>query len=105
MSETCDLCHSSALEPVYRPMAGGRGITIHLCSDCGLVQNLPRAALLRRTAAVSSAADRANDGTARTEACLSLIRAQADLNACLRVLDVGSNGGAFARAMLSAAPN
>ena len=73
MTETCDLCRSSALEPVYRPTAGGRGLTVHLCSDCGLVQSLPRRShapgrryLERRRFA------RMTHGL-RTEACLSLI--------------------------------
>jgi len=39
----------------------------------------------------------------RSEACISLIRAHADLDSNLRVLDVGSERGSFAQAILAAA--
>jgi SAM-dependent methyltransferase len=101
MTGTCDLCHSTALEPIYEPTASRQGLTVYLCSDCGLVQSLPR-----DTAAVSSAADRRNIRSGkifRTEACLSLIGAHADLDSSLCVLDIGSNRGSFGHAMLAAA--
>jgi SAM-dependent methyltransferase len=101
MTETCDLCHSSALEPVYEPTLGRRGLMVCLCSDCGLVQSLPRAGRTPPVAAVvSSSADR-ND--VRAETGLSLIAAQEDLRANMRVLDVGPDSGSFAQAMLAAA--
>jgi SAM-dependent methyltransferase len=107
MSETCDLCQSSALEPIHEPTASIRGLTVYLCSDCGLVQSLPRAdRTARHTLAVSSGADRRHarySKTLRSEACLSLIRAHADLDSSLLVLDVGSDRGSFARTMLAAA--
>ena len=100
MTGTCDLCHSTALEPIYEPVARERGLTVHLCADCGLVQSLPRADR-------KSAADRGNirhRETFHAEASLALIRAQEDLRPNLRVLDVGSNGDSFARVMLAAVP-
>jgi SAM-dependent methyltransferase len=107
MTETCDLCQSSALEPIYEPTASMRGSTVYLCSDCGLVQSLPRADRTDgRALAVSTGADcrSVRYGKAfRSKACLSLIRAHADLDSSLRVLDVGSDRGSFARAMLAAA--
>jgi 2-polyprenyl-3-methyl-5-hydroxy-6-metoxy-1,4-benzoquinol methylase len=39
----------------------------------------------------------------RSEACISLIRAHADLDSNLRVLDVGSERGSFAQTILAAA--
>ena len=107
MTEICDLCRSSALESIYESTVGKRGLTVYLCSDCGLVQSLPRAAPVPRAAAVSSGANWSNvryGKGLRSQACLSLIRAHADLDSSLRVLDVGSNRGSFARAMLGAAP-
>ena len=95
MSETCDLCHSSALEPIYELAASRRGLTVCLCCDCGLVQSLPRAA--------SHVAHEKN-GAFRREAGLSLIRAHADLDSPLCVLYTGSNRGSFARAMSAAGP-
>jgi len=102
MTETCDLCHLSALEPIYEPAASRQGLMIYLCSGCGLVQSLPRAEGTAR-----SIADRNNlhsDKASRTKACLSLIRAHADLDSRLCVLHTGSNRGPFARALLTAAP-
>ena len=108
MSEICDLCRVPALEPVYRPDGTTRGITVHLCNRCGLVQSLPRIDRApRRGAAVSGGADWGNVRYGkgfRTEACLQLMRAHADLGAPLRVLDVGSNRGSFARHLLAEAP-
>ena len=107
MSEICDLCRLPALEPVYRPDGTQRGIMIHICNGCGLTQSLPRAdRVARRNAAVSGDADWGNVRYGkgfRTEACLALLRKRSDLSAPLRVLDVGSNRGAFARALLAEA--
>ncbi len=102
MTETCDLCHLSALEPIYEPAASRPGLAVYLCSGCGLVQSLPRAEGTAR-----SVADRNNlhsDKASRTKACLSLIRAHADLDSRLCVLHTGSNRGPFARALLTTAP-
>jgi ubiquinone/menaquinone biosynthesis C-methylase UbiE len=107
MSEICDLCRVPALEPVYRPDGTTRGITVHICNRCGLVQSLPRIDRApRRGAAISGGADWGNVryGKAfRTEACLELMRRHADLDTPLRVLDVGSNRGSFARHLLATA--
>ena len=109
MIETCDICHASALEKIYEPSGGGRGLSVYLCSNCGLVQSLPRADRApRRSAAVSSGADWGNVRYGkgfRTEACLKRLGTHADLGQPLSVLDVGSNRGSFARALLAAAPN
>jgi len=102
MTETCDLCHLSALEPIYEPAASRQGLTVYLCSGCGLVQSLPRA-----EGPVRNIVDRNNvqsDKASRTKACLSLIRAHTDLDSCLCALHTGSNRGPFARALLTAAP-
>ena len=108
MTDLCDLCRSSALEPVYQPPGTGRGLTVYLCDHCGLMQSLPRIAHApRRAAAVSAGADWGNVRYGkgfRTEACLLILRARADLGESLSVLDVGSNRGSFARALLAEAP-
>jgi SAM-dependent methyltransferase len=108
MTELCDLCRSPDLEPLYQPAGSERGLDVYVCTDCGLVQSLPRIDRApRRAAAISSGADWGNVRYGkgfRTHACLSLMRTQADFGARLSVLDVGSNRGAFARAFLAAAP-
>lgn len=108
MTDLCDLCRSSALEPVYQPPDSGRGLTVYLCESCGLMQSLPRVDRApRRSAAVSSGADWGNVRYGkgfRTEACLSILRTRTDFGRTLSVLDVGSNRGSFARAILAEAP-
>jgi ubiquinone/menaquinone biosynthesis C-methylase UbiE/5-formyltetrahydrofolate cyclo-ligase len=108
MQENCDSCRASGLEEVYSPLGSARGLKVYLCPKCGLVQSLPRTDRApRAAAAVSSGADWGNVRYGkgfRTEACLALLRLHEDTRKSLRVLDVGSNRGAFARAFLAAAP-
>ncbi len=107
MTESCDLCRSPDLECIYEPWDSGRGLKVHLCTRCGLLQSLPKADRApRQGAAVSSGADWGNVRYGkgfRTQACLSMLAAHADLKKPLKVLDVGSNRGAFARALTAAA--
>jgi SAM-dependent methyltransferase len=109
MRELCDLCERDALEPVYQPERSTRGITVHLCKHCGLVQSLPRADRApRRGAAVSSGADWGNVRYGkgfRTKEAMAAIARHANLARDFTILDVGSNRGSFAKALLDAAPN
>jgi len=108
MTETCDTCQSSSLQAVYEPEGGGRGLKVYLCNNCGLLQSLPRAdSGQRRPAAVSSGADWGNVRYGkgfRTQTCMEALSKHADLAGAVRVLDVGSNRGSFARALLASAP-
>jgi SAM-dependent methyltransferase len=109
MSELCALCRRPALESVYRPERTQRGLTVHLCRHCGLLQSLPRIAResIRRDKAVSGGADWGNVRYGkgfRTAAGLKALAAHTDFAHPLTLLDVGSNRGSFARAFLSAAP-
>lgn len=108
MNEACELCHRPALEVVYRPEHSPRGLSIHLCRWCGLVQSLPRIDRApRATAAVSGGADWGNlryGKGFRTQAAMTALKRHVDFGAALSVLDVGSNRGSFARAFLDAAP-
>lgn len=108
MNDICDSCRASGLEEAYTPADSARGLKIYVCANCGLVQSLPRADRAPRSAAaVSSGADWGNVRYGkgfRTNAGLTLLRPRADFRESLRVLDVGSNRGAFARAFLAAAP-
>ncbi|MBV8979104.1 MAG: class I SAM-dependent methyltransferase [Alphaproteobacteria bacterium] len=107
MRDLCELCGESDLEPLYRPEGTSRGITVHLCAHCGLVQSLPRADRAERApAAVSSGADWGNVRYGkgfRTQAAMAALARHGDLSRALSVLDVGSNRGSFAKALLETA--
>lgn len=109
MHDTCNLCGRGALEPVYRPENSGRGITVHLCKHCGLIQSLPRADRApRRAAAVSSGADWGNvryGKSFRTKEAMDALARHMNLARDFALLDVGSNRGSFAKAITAAAPN
>jgi SAM-dependent methyltransferase len=106
----CDFCHREALTAVYKPDGSTRGLTVYLCGHCGLVQSAPRIARTagRHAAAVSGGADWGNVRYGkgfRTDVALDAIARQADMGAGLKLLDVGSNRGSFAKAFLKKAPN
>ena len=108
MREQCELCGERELEAVYHPQGSKRGITVHLCIHCGLVQSLPRAEHGERApAAVSSGADWGNVRYGkgfRTSAAMAALARHVDVSAAISVLDVGSNRGSFATALIAAAP-
>jgi SAM-dependent methyltransferase len=101
MTEVCDLCRSEKLEMVYQPGESSCGSSVWLCTECGLLQSLPRAGRApRRETSVLGNYGKGH----RTGPCLAMVRALADFKRPLSVLDVGSNRGAFARAFLESAP-
>ncbi len=109
MSKNCELCGRDALRAVYEPERSTRALKIHLCEYCGLLQSLPRIDRAPRSPmAVSSGADWGNVRYGkgfRTKAAMEALGRHADLSCEIAVLDVGSNRGSFARALLNAAPN
>jgi SAM-dependent methyltransferase len=108
MTDTCELCRRAALDPVYKPERSSRGLTIYLCGACGLLQSLPRAdRAARAPATVSGGADWGNVRYGkgfRTQIALNALRRHCAFDEDFWVLDVGSNRGSFARALLDAAP-
>jgi 2-polyprenyl-3-methyl-5-hydroxy-6-metoxy-1,4-benzoquinol methylase len=108
MSDACELCRRADLIQIYEPHGSTRGLKVYLCNHCGLVQSLPRIdRAARAPAAVSSGADWGNVRYGkgfRTDVAMTAASRHADLNSDLEVLDVGSNRGSFARALIEAAP-
>jgi len=106
--DTCELCDRTALEPIYKPEKSTRGLTVHLCTVCGLLQSLPRIdRATRAPAAVSGGADWGNVRYGkgfRTQIAVDALRRHRDFTSDFALLDVGSNRGSFARALLNAAP-
>ncbi len=109
MGDTCELCLRAALEPVYKPERSPRGLTVYLCAACGLLQSLPRVdRAARAPAAVSAGADWGNVRYGkgfRTQIAIDALRRHGDFTAESTLLDVGSNRGSFAHALLDAAPH
>jgi SAM-dependent methyltransferase len=109
MRDVCELCRHDALRAIYTPERSTRGITVHLCDHCGLLQSLPRIDRAERAAAaVSSGADWGNVRYGkgfRTQVAIEAIARHADLNSDIVLLDVGSNRASFARKFLEVAPN
>lgn len=99
MQETCDLCGSSELLPVYYPPTGTRGLTVYLCKSCGLVQSLPRIdSVPGRKVAVSSGAGWGNIRYGkgfRTDAALKILSSVLEFDTLESCLDIGSNRGSF----------
>lgn len=109
MSEICELCRCDALKHCYQPERSSRGLGVYLCTHCGLVQSLPRIDRhVRAAAAVSSGADWGNVRYGkgfRTAVALKALQRHVDLDSGFSLLDVGSNRGSFARAVLDSAAN
>ena len=104
----CDFCGRDELAFSYLPDGSTRGLKVHVCRYCGLVQSTPRIARTRErhAAAVSGGADWGNVRYGkgfRTGAAMAALSRHADLTGNLALLDVGSNRGSFARAFLEAA--
>ena len=106
MPDICELCGCGDLRQVYTPERSARGISVHVCGDCGLVQSLPRADRAPRAKpAASSGADWGNlryGKGFRTQIALNAVRRHA--KGAFALLDVGSNRGRFAKALLEAEP-
>ncbi len=104
MPDNCELCGSQALDSVYAPERSERGINIHICAHCGLVQSLPRVdRAKRRPPAVSGGADWGNVRYGkgfRTQIAVDAVLRHTPPENSFTVLDVGSNRGRFAEALL-----
>lgn len=100
MSLACDLCDKTSLTQVYAAPDSSRKLTVWVCSHCGLMQSLPRVdRAARRPATVSAGADWGNlryGKGFRAEANLTALKPYLNKKSSLRVLDVGTNRGAFA---------
>lgn len=106
MPDPCELCGHDALQFVHTPERSTRGISVHICDHCGLVQSLPRADRAPRgEPSVSGGADWGNVRYGkgfRTKNAVNAVRCHA--GGAISLLDAGSNRGSFARALLKANP-
>ena len=109
-ADTCDFCGSNSLAFAYQPEGSTRGLKVHVCRHCGLVQSTPRIdrTSKRHMAAVSGGADWGNVRYGkgfRTQAAMEALARHVRLDEQIALLDVGSNRGRFAAAFLEAAPH
>ena len=109
MALICELCGRDALQSVYTPERSARNISVFVCEHCGLVQSFPRMDRAeRRAAAVSGGADWGNVRYGkgfRTKIALDAVLRHIDSTKHFSILDVGSNRGSFAHALIEAAPH
>src|SRR5512146_450641 len=108
-ADDCDFCGSNSLVFAYQPEGSTRGLKVHVCHHCGLVQSTPRIDRTekRHEAAVSGGADWGNVRYGkgfRTQAAMDALARHACFEDHIALLDVGSNRGRFAAAFLEAAP-
>jgi len=108
-ADHCDFCGGNSLSFAYQPDGSTRGLKVHVCHHCGLVQSTPRIDRTekRHDAAVSGGADWGNVRYGkgfRTQAAMDALARHIRFNDKLALLDVGSNRGRFAAAFLEAAP-
>ncbi len=103
----CALCGADNPAPVWAAPDGQRGLTVHLCESCGLVQSLPRIDRVKgRPVNVSGGADWGNVRYGkgfRTSSTLEMLHEVVDLASIRRCLDVGANRGSFALGLLQEA--
>jgi ubiquinone/menaquinone biosynthesis C-methylase UbiE len=107
MPDICELCGQDTLSFAYAPERSSRGISIHICQSCGLVQSLPRSDRAPRSApAVSGGADWGNvrygKGFRTKIALAAVLRHQG--RTAFTLLDVGSNRGRLVAALHEAVP-
>ncbi|MDR3526173.1 MAG: class I SAM-dependent methyltransferase [Rhizomicrobium sp.] len=107
MLDFCELCGRDGLILAYAPEHSTRGISVHLCPACGLVQSLPRIDRApRAVAAVSCGADWGNVRYGkgfRTAIALDAVKRYGGLG-YFTLLDVGSNRGRFLAAVKNSFP-
>jgi 2-polyprenyl-3-methyl-5-hydroxy-6-metoxy-1,4-benzoquinol methylase len=109
-ADLCDFCGRDSLKFAYQPEGSTRGLKVHLCSHCGLVQSTPRIDRTekRHAATVSGGADWGNVRYGkgfRTQVAMDALARHCRFDDAMTMLDVGSNRGRFTAAFLEAAPN
>ena len=107
--DNCDFCGRNSLTFAYQPEGSTRGLKVHVCRHCGLVQSTPRIDRTekRHDAAVSGGADWGNVRYGkgfRTQAAMEALTRHVRFADKIALLDVGSNRGRFTAAFLEVAP-
>lgn len=95
----CDFCGEIDLDFVYTPINSARGVQVHVCDHCGLVQSIATSSYESRPPG-SMSADADRSSYRYTKDVISgrydeIFASHVDFVGITNVLDVGSNRGAF----------
>lgn len=95
----CDFCGAIDLDFVYTPINSARGVQVHVCNHCGLVQSITTSDYVSRPPG-SMSADADRSSYRYTKDVISgrydeIFASYVDFATITNVLDVGSNRGAF----------
>lgn len=108
MAEQCNLCESGELENIYTAPGSLRDLKVFICEKCGLLQSLPRVDHVKdRTVRVTSGAAWGNVRYGKAFAAkfaLDFLQLVLPNFAPAKVLDVGSNRGAFLKRLMREFP-
>lgn len=95
----CDFCCTHNLSFAYTPINSSRGMQVHVCDNCGLVQSISTSRYESRPpGSMSADADRSSFRYTKdviSGRYDSIFEGYVDFSAIKNVLDVGSNRGAF----------
>lgn len=100
MQDFCELCGRDGLTLAYAPDHSHRGISVHVCCFCGLVQSLPR--IDHQPGAASRDTLRFGKGF-RSHVALAALKRHITTDH-FRLIDVGSNRAVFVAALTQAFP-
>lgn len=95
----CDFCCTHNLSFVYTPINSSRGMQVHVCNNCGLVQSISTSVYESRPPG-SMSADADRSSYRYTKDVISgrydnIFEGYVDFSIVKNVLDIGSNRGAF----------
>lgn len=95
----CDFCSEINLDFIYTPINSARGVQVHVCDHCGLVQSIATTSYVSRPPG-SMSADADRSSYRYTKDVISgrydeIFASHIDFEEITNVLDVGSNRGAF----------
>ena len=101
----CDFCGQPLMGAAYHPRNTKRGMEVHICEKCGLIQSFSTKIYLSNPPPnMSCDADRASIRYTKDliiDRHMQQIESQIKLQFVKNVLDVGSNRGAFIRKLIA----
>lgn len=101
----CDFCGQPLMEAAYHPRNTKRGMEVHICDKCGLIQSFSTKIYLSNPPpSMSCDADRASIRYTKDliiDRHMQQIESRIELQFVKSVLDIGSNRGAFIKKLIA----